>query len=106
MAKDAKHELVEFLVRKAFNPVLHAKSEGHSGSDERKLQHVQESTRAEIERFRSYGSAEEVLTNFKRDLHSQPAKKIHAELRALHLPTIEDFREEFERKAEELGVSA
>ena len=45
------------------------------------------------------------MTNFRRDLDSAPAKRIHAELRSLGLPTINDIREEFERHAEELGVT-
>ena len=105
MAKDAKGELVEFLVRKAFEPVLQAKpGAGHSDADKTKLEHVQKATRAEIERFRGYGSAEDVAINFKRDLNSEPAKKVHSELKALGLPTIGDVRDAFERKAHELGV--
>jgi hypothetical protein len=34
---------------------------------------------------------------------SAAAKKVHAELRSLNLPTIEDIRDQFERKARELG---
>ncbi len=101
MASDKKAELLEFLERRAFNPVLHAKS-----GDKDTLEHVQRATRDEIERYRNYGSAEEVVINFKRDLHSSAAKKVHAELRRLHLPTIEDVRDEFEAKARELGVDA
>ena len=46
------------------------------------------------------------MSHFKRDLSSAPAKKVHAELRSLGLPTLEDVREPFERKARELGVGA
>ena len=56
--------------------------------------------------YRGYGSAEEVVTNFKRDLHSAPAKKIHAELKRLGLPTLNDIKDEFEAKARELGIDA
>jgi hypothetical protein len=31
---------------------------------------------------------------------------VHAQLRHLHLPTIEDIEDEFEKKASELGVKA
>jgi hypothetical protein len=47
-----------------------------------------------------------IETPFKRDLSSTAAKKVHAELRNLKLPTIEDIRDEFEGKAHELGVHA
>lgn len=106
MASDAKQKLVDFVVHKAFDPVLKAKPEGRSETEKEKLEHVQRATRAEIDRYRGYGSASEVVTNFKRDLHSEAARKVHSELRQLGLPTINDVREEFERKADELGVHA
>ncbi|CCE06136.1 hypothetical protein BRAS3843_1600018 [Bradyrhizobium sp. STM 3843] len=101
---DARQELADFVIRKAFDPVLHARPDGRSEADQRKLEHVQRATRSEIERYRNYGSAQEVATNFTRDLSSEPAKKVHAELRHLHLPTIEDIEDEFKQKAQDLGV--
>ena len=104
MADHKKDELVRFLEERAFKPVLNAKVQGRSKADIKKLEHVQKATRAEIERLRNYGSVQEVLTNFRRDLSSQPAKRIHAELRSLGLPTIDDAREEFERRAQALDL--
>lgn len=104
MSSDAKEKLVDYLIHNAFDPVLKAKPDGRSAADKEKLQHVQDATRAEIERYRRYGSASEVVTNFKRDLNSQAARKIHAQLEELGLPTINEFREAFERKARDLGV--
>lgn len=72
MAKDIRRELVDFLVQRAFDPVLKARVDG-SGAEQAKLGCVQDATRAEIDRFRAYGSAEEVVVNFKRDLSSAPA---------------------------------
>src|SRR5436305_670281 len=106
MPADKKRELLQFVESQAFDPVMRAKPDGRSAADREKLEHVQKATQAEIDRYRAYGSAEELVTNFKRDLHSRAAKKVHAELRALDLPTIEDIREEFEAKAEQLGVQA
>ena len=106
MSKDHKGELLDLVERKAFDPVLRAKPEGRSESDKRKLEQVQDKTRAEIDRYRGYGSAEDLVTNFKRDLHSGAAKKVHADLRHLHLPTIEDVGDEFEAKAKDLGLQA
>jgi hypothetical protein len=105
MADSKKDELVRFLEERAFKPVLNAKPNGRSEAEQKKLEHVQKATSAEIERFHNYGSAREVVTNFTRDLDSAPAKRIHAELRSLGLPTINDIREQFERRAEELGVT-
>jgi hypothetical protein len=96
---DAKQELVRFLEKRVFDPVLKARPNGRSPAERERLEHVQRATRAEIERFRGYGSAREVLVNFRPDLTSQPAKRVHAELAALGLPTINDIRDEFERRA-------
>jgi hypothetical protein len=103
---DKKGELLHLVERKAFDPVMRAKPDGRSEVEKNKLEHVQRATRAEIDRYRGYASAEELVTNFKRDLSSRAAKKVHAELRSLKLPTIEDIRDEFEGKAHELGVHA
>lgn len=104
MAKDHKRELADFVIREALDPVLRAKAEGRSEADRRMLEHVQQATRAEIQRYRGYGSAREVVTNFKRDLTSSAAKKVHAELAHLGLPTLDDIRDRFEEKARALGV--
>ncbi len=104
MPAHQKQKLAEFVIQRAFEPVLRAKPDDRSDADRRTLEHVQRATRAEIERFRRYGSSEEVVANFKRDLHSAAAKKVHAELRHLRLPTIEDIKDEFEAKVSELGI--
>jgi len=104
MSSESKQQLLQLVERKACDPVMRAKPDGRSEAEKKKLEHVQRATKAEIERYRHYSSAEELVTNFKRDLKSDAAKKIHAELRSLHLPTIEDIRDEFERKADQLGV--
>jgi hypothetical protein len=101
---DARTELLALVELKAFDPVLQAKPDGRSEAEKRRLEHVQKATRAEIDRYRGYRSAGELVTNFKRDLNSTAAKKIHAELRTLHLPTIEELQEEFETRARELGI--
>lgn len=101
---DARKQLLDLLEREAFDPVMRAKPDGRSEADRRKLERVQDKTRAEIDRFRGYDSAQEVVTNFKRDLHSTAAKEVHRDLHALGLPTVNDVREAFEGKASDLGV--
>jgi hypothetical protein len=96
--------LADLIIQRAFDPVMLAKPGGRSDADRRALERVQQATRSEIERYRTYGSDQDVLTNFKRDLHSSAAKKVHAELRRLHLPTIEDIEEEVAAKAHQLGI--
>jgi hypothetical protein len=104
MASDTKHQLTEFVIDRAFEPVMRARSDGRPDADRKMLQHLQQATRAEIERYRHYRSAAEVITNFKRDLTSEPAKKVHSQLRRLRLPTLEDIKDEFESKARDLGA--
>src|SRR4051794_5431227 len=96
---NAQQELTEFVISKAFDPVMRAKSDGKSEADRQTLEHVKHATQAEIERYRGYGSAREVVINFRRDLSSAAAKKVHAQLRHLHLPTINEIKDEFEAKA-------
>jgi hypothetical protein len=90
-----KQELIHFLESKVFNPILRAKADDYSGHDREMLQHVQKSTESEKERYHHYGSAEEVVINFKRDLHSEAAKKIDSELSHLKLPRLPDVKDEF-----------
>lgn len=106
MSADAREELVDIVVHKALDPVMRKSASGLSDADRTKLEHVQRATKAEIERYRGYGSAQEVVVNFRRDLSSDAAQKVHRELEALHLPTIRDIRDEFEARADELGVKA
>ncbi len=103
VAKDATSELVTFLVHRAFYPVLMAE---RTGPNKAMIEHVQNATHKEIERFRSYGSAAELIANFERDLRSGSATSLYSDLKRLNLPVIGDVREEFERKARELGVMA
>lgn len=104
MTSNSKNDLAEFVIREALEPVMHAKASGRSEAEKKKLEHVQKATRAEIERYRHYGSAQEVVTNFHRDLDSEPAKKVHRELESLHLPTLNDIREDFDRLAARHGL--
>ncbi len=104
MSSNAKDRLVHLLEQKAFQPVMHAKADRYPENKRDKLKDVQRRTQTEIDRFHGYGSAEEVVTNFKRDLHSEPAQKVHRALKDLGLPTIGDVREDFEKLAEELHV--
>ena len=100
-----QRELMDFLKRRVFDPVMRADAAGRSDADKRKLDDVKDATRTEIDRYQRYASAQELVTNFERDLTSDPAKKIHRECRALGLPTLPEVRDEFERKARDLGLN-
>ena len=101
---EAKQKLVRFLEEKAFRPVLRADPSAYPETKREKLRDVQRRTETEIERFRNYGSAKEVVVNFRRDLNSDPAKKVHRELSDLGLPTLNDVQGEFEKLAGDLGL--
>lgn len=45
-----KEELIHFLDRKVFNPILHASPDKYSDADQRKLKDVQDRTKSEKER--------------------------------------------------------
>lgn len=104
MSRDAKDHLVDYLKKRAFEPVLHARADGRPEGEKRRLADVQRRTREEIDRFEHYGSAHDVYVNFKRDLDSEPARKVHAELKSLGLPTLNDIAGDFEDEARKLGV--
>lgn len=100
LVPDARNELVDFVVHRVFYPVLMLQ---RTGPHKARIEHIQDATRAEIDRFRGYKSVEEVIANFKHDLRSKPAKGINSELKLLNLPVLHDLHEDFERKARELG---
>jgi hypothetical protein len=101
---DKKQELIEFLDRKVFDPVLHASEKGKSDEQTKKLHHVQDSTRTEKQRYHDYENAAKVKQMFHDDLSSEPAQRIHRESRELGLPTLPDVEDEFGRLCERLGV--
>jgi len=106
MSSDAKQKLVHYLEEHAFNPILHADPDHYSGKDRDKLDDVQRATKSEVDRYRHYGSARDVVDNYKDDLTSDEAKKIDRELKALDLPTLADVRDGFEKLAHDLHIDA
>jgi transcription initiation factor TFIIIB Brf1 subunit/transcription initiation factor TFIIB len=100
-----QRELMEFLKRRVFDPVMRADGSGRSDAEKRRLKDVKDATRSEIDRYEHYESAQELVTNFERDLHSDPAEKIQRECKQLGLPILPEVREEFERKARDLGLN-
>ena len=55
-----------------------------------------------IDRFRAYRSVEEVIGGFRRGLGSKSFQADQSELRLVHLLVIDDFRDDFDRRAREL----
>lgn len=63
MGPDRKKELLDFLDRKAFDPVIRAKEDNYSENNREAVKHVKAAIMKEKDRFHHYGSAEEVLLN-------------------------------------------
>ncbi len=95
----SKQELIDFLDRKVFDPILKASADRYSGRQRDDLEYVQDKTRTERDRYHHYGSADEIVRMYKDDLHSSHARSVNDRLKALGLPRLEDVREEFEKKA-------
>jgi hypothetical protein len=104
VAESAREKLLDWLERRAFNPVLRADPKDYPESRREALRRVQDKTAAERDRFRSYGSASEVVVNFKRDLTSASAQKVHRDLEELGLPTLNALQSEFEALADSVGA--
>jgi hypothetical protein len=90
-----KQELLRFLDQHVFDPILHASPDKYSEADRKKLKDVQDRTRSEKERFRTYSSARDIVDNYKSDLHSSTAKRVNSELEKLKLPTLPSVEQEF-----------
>lgn len=107
MANDrAREKLLDLLDRKAFDPVLEASADKYSSEhDKARLRDAQDTTRKTQQSYHEkYKTAQAVYENFRDDLHSEAAKKVHRELHDLGLPTVNDIKDEFVQLADELGV--
>lgn len=102
---EQKKELLNFLDRKAFDPILRKSADEYdSDAKKKKFEHVKKSTEKEKERFHNYNTAHDIKVNFRRDLNSEPAKKVHSELKYLDLPRLPELQDEFYQLCDELGV--
>jgi hypothetical protein len=91
----SKQQLTDFLNSKVFDPILHASPDKYSEADQKKLKDVQDRTKSEKDRFHHYSNAQEVIDNYKSDLHSSTAKRVNSELEKLNLPTLPSVKDEF-----------
>ncbi|MFO1039640.1 MAG: hypothetical protein U1E45_22580 [Geminicoccaceae bacterium] len=100
-----RQRLVEYLVERAFQPVLQVDPERYPENQRAKLANLQRATENEIDRFQTYDTPEKVVAMFHDDITSGRAKEVHRQLHDLGLPTLDDVRGDFERLAERLGVT-
>jgi hypothetical protein len=101
--ESAKRQVAEFLDEKAFQPVLRAKPDDYPPNKRDKLKHVQRATESERKRYHGYYSAKKFVQMFHDDLSSDAAKKVDRELKDLRLPTLDDIRDQFDRRARTRG---
>ncbi len=103
---EKKKELVSFLNRKAFDPVLRASPDDYRTKPEKKmLEDIQRSTASEKDRYeKSYKTAGEVRSRYLDDLSSTAAKKKNSELEKLHLPKLPDLKSDFLKLCDRIGV--
>lgn len=102
-ASNQREELIRFLDRKVFDPILHASH--RSRNEQRRLKQVQHNTESEKRRFHSeYRTAKEVRENYLSDLNSRTAHRVNSELEDLNLPTLPSVKDEFLSLCDNLGV--
>ena len=104
--EEKREELIAFLDRKAFDPILSAAPERFTTEHQREIfEDVRRSTESEKKRFHdNYTSASSVRDNYLSDLTSATAAKKNRELEELHLPRLPQFRDEFIALCKRLGV--
>ncbi|MEX2591600.1 MAG: hypothetical protein WD426_02415 [Anditalea sp.] len=103
--EEEKKRLLDFLDIKAFDPIINKSKEDYdSENKKKKFEDVKRSTEKEKERFHNYNTAEDIKENYRRDLSSEPAKKVHAELKYLDLPRLPDLKDEFFQLCDDLNV--
>ncbi len=96
-----KAELLSFLDKHIFHPILNAKDDNLGKKQREELEDVKKRTAAEQARFHGYDSAERIVAMYKDDLSSEKAKPVNARLQDLGLPRLVDFKEDFLKLAGE-----
>lgn len=106
MARNTREQLVDFLDKRVFDPILDT-SDDEFSSDKQKetFRHVRRSTESEKHRFHEeYTNAEDVKNNYLSDLSSDTGERITRESHELGLPTLPDVHDEFVQLCDKLNV--
>lgn len=102
---DAKKELLNFMNKKAFDPILKAKPAKYKEEERGALEDIQRKTENEKKQFaEEYSSVEEVKKNYLSNVRSKAAAKVNDELEKLGLPTLPQHKDEFMNMCEKLGT--
>ena len=97
----SKADLLSFLDKRVFHPILNAKEDRLSTRQREDLQDLKRRTEEEKARFHGYDSAERVVATYKSDLTSEAARPVNARLQDLGLPRLVDVKDEFLKLAGE-----
>jgi hypothetical protein len=106
MEPDAREELLRFLDRRAFNPVLRASLISLPDAERDRLEEVKGRTQQERRRYhQKYRSAAEVRRRFLADASSRAAVEADAALGRLRLPSLPDLKQDFLALCDRLEVA-
>jgi len=100
-----REELLKFLNRKVFDPILRALPEDYKSEDlKKKLNDVKKRTESEKHIFHELQTAGQVKKNYLADLDFRTARKTDYELDELKLPSLTKVKDEFLRLCEKFKV--
>jgi len=104
--KRKRIELLEFLDRKAFDPILEAFPGMYSSERDRQiLGEVQREIRIERDRFHNeFLTAVEVRNNYLRDVYLERTGKIGRELEDLELPRFTTIERDFLQLCDDMNL--
>jgi len=104
-AKDTRQQLINFINKKAFDPILKAKPNKFKEKDRGALEDIQRKTENEKKQFEEeYTTAEEIKKNYLSNVHSKAAAKVNDQLEKLGLPTLPQHKDEFMELCKKLEV--
>ncbi|CAA9483592.1 MAG: hypothetical protein AVDCRST_MAG96-1138 [uncultured Segetibacter sp.] len=102
--KDNRQQLIDFINKNAFDPIIKAKPEKFK-EDREALEDLQRKTQNEKKQFsEEYSTAEEVKKNYLSNVRSKAAAKVNAQLEKLGLPTLPQHKDEFMELCKKLEV--
>jgi hypothetical protein len=103
--RQARDELVAFLDRRAFEPILHMAPAGLDFEEQRTLEHVKVEVLHAMRRYHDEDmSAEEVRSRFLADLRAEAEPRVASALVHLELPRLPEIEREFLHLCDQLGV--
>jgi hypothetical protein len=103
-ANDVKKQLLDFINKKAFDPILKTKPEKFKDKEREEFEEVRRKTENEKKNFEEYGSADEIKKNYLSNVRSKAAAKVNDQLQKLGLPTMPEHKDEFMELCNKLGV--